>query len=366
MYSTTVELGFCAENDTIDSSCKVINSGRDKLSEHFIACKYKRCCPPNTTLDNKKGGLNVEGPKHEGGLNIERPKRKGASIQRGPNKRRGASAEASLNYVVRMGRVAVFVDAGYFFAQGSKELFGENLPRGDVKLDALAVSAELKNFAEDNAELDLLRIYWYDGATGKPTQQHIELAELPNVKMRLGFVNSFRQQKGVDSLIVTDMVTLAQNKAMVSCVLLAGDEDLRVGVQLTQEQGVRVHLLGIRPAKESQSNLLRQEADTTHEWNSTDIEPFLSKVQGFSKKLFNNINSLNGVGTKVANLVPENKISEILSNLGRNQHIPEEYFRQLMRGGRSVTMKGILDEDQKTEVLDAFISHLKDIKANKS
>ena len=44
-----------------------------------------------------------------------------------------------------MGRVAVFVNAGYFFAQGSKELFGENLPRSLVKLAPLAVTAELKN-----------------------------------------------------------------------------------------------------------------------------------------------------------------------------------------------------------------------------
>lgn len=184
--------------------------------------------------------------------------------------------------------------------------------------------------------------------------------------MRLGFINSLRQQKGVDSLIVTDMVTLAQNKAIVWCVLLAGDEDPRVGVQLTQEQGVRVHLLGIRPAKESQSNLLRQEADTTHEWNASDIKPFLFKAQAFPRKLFDNIISLNEVGAKVANRVPENKISEILSSLGGHQRIPPEYFRQLMRGGRSVTMKDILDEDQKTEVLDAFISHLKERKANKS
>ena len=265
-----------------------------------------------------------------------------------------------------MGRVAVFVDAGYFFAQGSKELFGKNLPRSHVKLASLAVTAELKKFAEDNAKVDLLRIYWYNGTTGKPTQQHVELAELPNVKMRLGFVNSFKQQKGVDSLIVTDMVKLAQNKAVVSCVLLAGDEDLRVGVQLTQEQGVRAHLLGIRPAKESQSNLLRQEADITHEWKSSDIEPFLSRVKTLPKKLFDNVASLNEVGRKVANRIPENEISEILSNLGGHQRIPPEYFSQLMRGGHSVTMKDVLDKDQKKEVLDAFIFHLKVRKANKS
>ncbi len=134
-----------------------------------------------------------------------------------------------------MNRVAVFVDAGYLFAQGSKELYDEESPinRDDLKLAPSAVTKKLKKFAEDTTGLDLLRIYWYDGATGQPSQQHIELGELPNIIIRLGFVNSFKQQKGVDSLIVTDMVTLAQNKAMASCILLTGDGDLRIGVQLT-------------------------------------------------------------------------------------------------------------------------------------
>ena len=53
------------------------------------------------------------------------------------------------------------------------------------------------------------------------------LARLTDVKVRLGLVNSYGQQKGVDSLIVTDMLTLARNRAMAHCVLLSGDEDLR-------------------------------------------------------------------------------------------------------------------------------------------
>ena len=47
------------------------------------------------------------------------------------------------------------------------------------------------------------------------------------MKVRLGFVNSLGQQKGVDSLIVTDMLTLARNRAVAECVLLSGDEDLK-------------------------------------------------------------------------------------------------------------------------------------------
>ena len=51
-------------------------------------------------------------------------------------------------------------------------------------------------------------------------------------------MNSSGPAKGVDSLIVTDMITLARNGAMSDAVLLSGDEDLRVGVQQAQEFGV--------------------------------------------------------------------------------------------------------------------------------
>ena len=142
-------------------------------------------------------------------------------------------------------------------------------------LDHNAVVAKLQAFAEATSELPLLRIYWYDGTSQGPTPQHITLAGQANVKVRLGFVNSQGQQKGVDSLIVTDMITLARNQAMAECVLLSGDEDLRVGVQQAQEYGVRVHLLGVKPARGSQSTFLLQEADATHEWDASDIGGFL-------------------------------------------------------------------------------------------
>ena len=128
-----------------------------------------------------------------------------------------------------MDRVAVFVDAGYLFAQGSVELCGKKLTRGEIILDHNAVTATLKTFAETVSKLPLLRIYWYDGTSQGPTHQHITLSSQTSVKVRLGFVNSQGQQKGVDSLVVTDMITLARNRAMAECVLLSGDEDVRVG-----------------------------------------------------------------------------------------------------------------------------------------
>ena len=141
--------------------------------------------------------------------------------------------------------------------------------------DHRAVAAKLKAFAEAVSDLPSLRIYWYDGTSQGPTPQHVTLARQKDVKVRLGSVNPQGQQKGVDSLIVTDMITLARNGAMAECVLLSGDEDLKVGVQQAQVYGVRIHLLGIKPARGSQSLFLLQQADATHEWEGSDLNSFL-------------------------------------------------------------------------------------------
>lgn len=123
------------------------------------------------------------------------------------------------------------------------------------------------------------RIYWYDGVTPRgmnPQQESI--AGRADVKLRLGFVNSQGEQKGVDSLIVTDLIDLARNQAMSDALVMSGDEDVRVGVQVAQAYGVRVHLLGITPSRGSQSKQLLQEADTTAEWDRATIESFLRVI----------------------------------------------------------------------------------------
>jgi uncharacterized LabA/DUF88 family protein len=178
-----------------------------------------------------------------------------------------------------MARFAIFVDAGYLFAQGAIALTGSKKPRSSCKLDenvAVALLTALGRERTDNREL--LRIYWYDGALSfaGPTAEQIALANLENIKLRLGFVNAQGQQKGVDSIIVTDIIDLARNQAISDAVLMSGDEDVRIGVQIAQNFGVRVHLLGITPSRESQSRTLLQEADTTTEWDRVTVERFLS------------------------------------------------------------------------------------------
>ncbi|NJM30341.1 MAG: NYN domain-containing protein [Rhizobiales bacterium] len=123
----------------------------------------------------------------------------------------------------------------------------------------------------------MLRIYWYDGASvAGPTAQQSTWPSMKNIKLRLGFINSHGEQKGVDSLIVTDLIELARNRALSDALLVSGDEDVRVGVTIAQSCGVRVHLVGIVPSRGSQSQLLLQEADTTTEWALDEISKFLS------------------------------------------------------------------------------------------
>ena len=79
-----------------------------------------------------------------------------------------------------MSCVAVFVDAGYLFAQGSTALSGSKKPRTDLKLNETAVMAELTGAAQAKSPgCSLLRVYWYDGALSpRLTLEHSILAHM--------------------------------------------------------------------------------------------------------------------------------------------------------------------------------------------
>lgn len=272
-----------------------------------------------------------------------------------------------------MDRVAVFVDAGYLFAQGSASLAGRKLPRGDLDFTPAAARAAIRDLAERISGLPLLRIYWYDGTATSPTSTHIALAELADVKLRLGFVNSIGEQKGVDSLIVTDMINLARNGAMTDAVLLSGDEDLRVGVQQAQEFGVRVHLVGIEPARGSQSLFLLQEADMTIEWKAEDLRGFL-KVKTVpsapSASILPHPLSISPakmsvdpvirlVAAEVANAVPDADLAAVVHEFEATRQMPKETDKRLL-GTCYAKLGRLLDSAEKKIVRREFISACKD------
>ena len=187
-----------------------------------------------------------------------------------------------------MKQVAVFADAGYLYAGGSEVLVGQVQQRASMNLNVSEAIAKLESTSDKQTHgRPLLRVYWYDGLLrGVRSLEQESLAKMENVKLRLGAVTA-GQQKGVDSLIVTDLIELARNKAISDAVLLSGDEDIRVGVQIAQSFGVRIHLIGIEPNEgtRNQSHLLQEEADTTIEWSKEDIQEILSIVPGASPNL---------------------------------------------------------------------------------
>ena len=190
----------------------------------------------------------------------------------------------------------------------------------------------------------LLRIYWYDGLLGtRPSIEQEELARSDNVKVRLG-TETAGQQKGVDSLIVTDLIELARNHAITDALLVSGDEDLRIGVQIAQSFGVRVHLLGIEPSRGNQSNLLRQEADTTGEWSKNDISKFLMDLddKGDAPQLplvelvpdavAENVNdAIIRIVGEIVGAMDDSEILNAVETLAQSsQRIPYDYDRKLL------------------------------------
>jgi uncharacterized LabA/DUF88 family protein len=176
-----------------------------------------------------------------------------------------------------MKRHAIFVDAGYVFAQGCVSLsVSSKTPRTQLKLDATEIIAQLTALAvAKSVGVSLLRIYWYDGARNGPTVEHTLLAKTDNIKLRLGSINSAGEQKEVDSLLVTDLIDLARNQSICDATVVTADTDVRIAVQIAQTFGVRVHLIGLEPSGVSQSPSLRQEVDTFHEIPKADVSKFL-------------------------------------------------------------------------------------------
>ena len=257
-----------------------------------------------------------------------------------------------------MDRVAVFVDAGYLYAQGSALLFGSHRPRPELDLDIDEVLDSLEGLARSASGLPLLRIYWYDGTASGPTLEHRELAHRHRVKVRLGFVNTAGQQKGVDSLLVTDMIDLARNRAMCDALVLSGDEDLRVGVQQAQQFGVRVHLLGIEPCRGSQSLFLMQEADETYEWDASVVRTFLgprAAVPGFETPALDPSSDwVDAVVRSAVTRISPEELSRLVKGFSASPAIPTDYDRQLLFAAKAHCPEGEIPGTDKFRLRDLF------------
>ena len=118
-----------------------------------------------------------------------------------------------------------------------------------------------------------LRTYWYDGARDAiPTAQHLVVANLPGVKLRLGRL-TLHGQKGVDSRIVRDLIILRLTSDL-DCLSDWWGRGPEEGVSEAQERGVRVDPWALSPTDEQNlSPTLAMEADDVLVLNRAFTEP---------------------------------------------------------------------------------------------
>ncbi len=258
-----------------------------------------------------------------------------------------------------MQRVAVFVDASYLFAEGSFLLTGERQAREFLSLNIPELISALCRIAESVSDLPLLRIYWYDAAPfGRPTQEQARLADADGIKLRLGQISRSGEQKGVDALIITDLAELARNRAFADAVLVSGDEDIRTGVVLAQQFGVRVHLVGVAPAALNQSRSLRQDADTTAEWDASVIGAFLLPVPPTSPAAPGDASAATGleeaVEAHVAGMSPAD-LAGLKAWFASNTGVPFDHDRMLLRIGRAHHGRDELNPSERADLRNVFV-----------
>jgi hypothetical protein len=98
-----------------------------------------------------------------------------------------------------------------------------------------------------------------------PGLHHHRLAAHSTVKLRLGRLTP-QGQKGVDTKLILDLVTLSRQQAINVAIVVSGDEDVREAVEEAQKVGVRVLLVGVQlpTGRSDQAQTLIWESDEHH------------------------------------------------------------------------------------------------------
>lgn len=272
-----------------------------------------------------------------------------------------------LSYVeCAMRRVAVFMDAGYFWVQAAHVVLGHKAQRNQLSIDYQILHDEL--IEQTKAQFpcaDLLRVYWYDGPgpNGK-TPDHQALDQLDDIKLRLGTRNGVGAQKAVDGLIIADMISLAQSKAITDALLISGDADLAPGVIATQNLGIRVHLLSMGPIVAS-SPYLRCEADFKGYWEDTRIKLFASATptaQSPKQQITPQRPATNAATTTAVVNAPQLRLAvqksfdeadkAVLGALKSGDPIPKEIDKQLLYECRTLLGRALSEQEKRQARLE--------------
>ena len=206
---------------------------------------------------------------------------------------------------------AGFVNAGFLRAEGARAL-DEN-PR-NVRMDSEAVVTWFQDLTFERGAR-FLRTYWYDArfesghelAEGQ-RRFFSALGQTPGIQLRLGHIVEYRpwfeqgirdaltrtavalnldpnrvmqefdqqwtfrperRQRGVDTMLCSDIVRLAGRRAFDTAVIFSGDRDLHEAVRSAQELGARVVIA--TPDRPSVSREMNDLADEILELTEDDL-----------------------------------------------------------------------------------------------
>jgi uncharacterized LabA/DUF88 family protein len=184
-----------------------------------------------------------------------------------------------------------FIDSGYLRA-GARKFFSV---QGPVHLDGQEVDTWASYAYRTNDSARVLRTYVYDGALPPEDKGYAEqrshfddLAAQPGIRLRLGHQTerqggtgrAYYEQKGVDTLLVLDLVRMAQKGAFDVAMIVAGDRDLAEALRvIADDYSRRVIVYGV-PGSEPHKELL-QVAD---DWGLVD-EHALASMTGQQTQL---------------------------------------------------------------------------------
>ncbi|MFD2839672.1 NYN domain-containing protein [Populibacterium corticicola] len=142
-------------------------------------------------------------------------------------------------------QTAIFVDAGFLLSAGGHRV-ADTTFRNAVKVQYSTLIKGLTREVKVHSGTTNLRTYWYDASRdGLLTDEQKKIAMIPDVKVRLGRLNYFGEQKGVDLRLALDLVGLARTGSVRTAYLISGDDDLTEAVEEAQSLGLKVVLLGI-------------------------------------------------------------------------------------------------------------------------
>lgn len=145
-------------------------------------------------------------------------------------------------------RCSIHIDAGYLYsALATRETGSAN--RAAIDVDEASLVKALVDIATADSGLRLLRVLWYDAARdGVPDPHQRRIGLINSVKLRIGRINPYGEQKGVDLRLGLDLVSLGVNRAVEVAYLISGDDDITEAVVDAQDLGLQVKLIVVAGA----------------------------------------------------------------------------------------------------------------------